>query len=123
MFGFAVSLVVSYLGHAYFTFQVDTSQHSRFGFRFLVVAIILTISCSLLAQLAVKELNVPATYTTGIIALLYPIASFILHAGWSFVAPEFIGVPILLAGRYPGWRRTPLFSRRALWSREPSQGE
>jgi uncharacterized membrane protein len=26
---------------------------------------------------------------------------------WDGIAPEFIGVPILLAGRYPGWRTAP----------------
>jgi putative flippase GtrA len=85
--GFIVSLIVSYIGHVNFTFQVDNRLHGRFGPRFLIVAVGLAIACSLLAQLIVGKLGVAEVYVAAFIAVLYPCASFLLHSAWSFSAP------------------------------------
>jgi putative flippase GtrA len=85
--GFAVSLLVSYLGHANFTFRVDKGLHGRFGPRFMAVSVGLAMACSLLAQLIVSRFGVSELYVTAFIAVLYPGASFLLHSVWSFVAP------------------------------------
>lgn len=81
---FVVSLIASYVTHAAFTFQVDKNVHGRTGSRYFAAATGLAIACSLLAQLIVGRLGIPEVYVTPFIALLYAVASFLIHSAWSF---------------------------------------
>jgi putative flippase GtrA len=83
--GFVISLFVSYLGHANFTFQVER-RHLHFGSRFVAASVGLAVFASLLAQFVVSKLHVSTIYVTALIAVLYPGASFLIHSMWSFDA-------------------------------------
>lgn len=83
--GFVISLFVSYLGHANFTFQVER-RHLHFGPRFIAASVGLAVFASLVAQIVVTKLQVPTIYVTALIAVLYPGASFLIHSTWSFAA-------------------------------------
>lgn len=85
--GFVVSLVVSYAGHAKFTFAVRDDRHGRFGPRFLCASVGLAVLCSGLAQALVSGLGLNPAVVTGLIAVMYPGASFLMHSIWSFAEP------------------------------------
>jgi putative flippase GtrA len=82
--GFGIALLASYVGHALFTFRVGHS-HFHYGPRFILSTLVLSASLSALAEIAVDHRLLGAQAATLAIAVIYPVASFIVHQFWSFV--------------------------------------
>jgi putative flippase GtrA len=83
LMGFLISLIASYVGHAYFTFKVGHG-HRRHGARFLVVTICLATSLSWLSNTLVNHYGLDKLFVACFVGGTYPFASFMLHSLWSF---------------------------------------
>jgi putative flippase GtrA len=91
--GYAVSIVVSYLGQKIVTFGIR-GQHRRSGFRFLLAtAGIAAVQYGLILVLARYGLD--ARMAVVVSTFYYPVASFLVHTLWTFrmapVAAEIAG--------------------------------
>jgi putative flippase GtrA len=85
--GFAAALLLSYFGHAHYTFGADV-QHRRHGPRFLASAGIgLTLSAAI-TQIVSVWLGAPIAIAMGVVALAVPVASFLLYKLWVFAPPQ-----------------------------------
>jgi putative flippase GtrA len=79
---FGLSLVLSYAGHYAFTFR-SREAHTRTGTRFALATAALFAVCSGVLQIALW-LSVPPRVGAALVAILYPVLSFLLNRFWSF---------------------------------------
>lgn len=80
--GLSISLVVSYLGQKKFTFDAH-GKHRRYGPRFLAATgLIVLLQFALVMLLASFGLTPAVIFLAS--SIFYPVASFILHWGWTF---------------------------------------
>jgi putative flippase GtrA len=84
VFGVAISLFVSYLGHFYFTFRIR-GKHAVHLSRFLVVTFGLFILSTVVTGVACNVAGLDRVVVTACIAVCYPIASYVLNLGWTFL--------------------------------------
>jgi len=81
--GVAVSLVVSYLGHHSFTFQLR-GDHDIYFPRFMIVTAALFALSTAAMAIGRYTLGLDHTTVTGAIAVGYPVASYLLNLLWTF---------------------------------------
>ena len=78
---FVVSVVVSYVGHAYFTFGVSGKKPML---RFAGITGILFGASSLLTVILTELFAVSRFWNVVVITITYPVCSFLLHRFWTF---------------------------------------
>ncbi len=113
--GFLSSVLLSYFGHANFTFGV-TINHKIHLPRFVLLALIGLSVSSLITQVVVAQLGLPFAYAMGMVALIVPMATFVGAKFWAFAEssrarPEMLTglvLSVALAGVFVAlvWGRT-----------------
>lgn len=81
---FLISLAVSYLGHAHFTFGV---AGTRYVIRYAIITGVLFAASSLLTVIQTQIFSLSSSLNVTIITFIYPIFSFLLHRFWTFKHP------------------------------------
>lgn len=81
LIAFPVSIVVSFLGHAYFTFR---RSGVHYIFRFAATTLVLFLVSSAVTYLLTESYEASSALTVTVVTFGYPILSFILHAAWTF---------------------------------------
>lgn len=84
LIAFFVSVVVSFVGHAHFTFR---RAGARYIFRFTATTLVLFLVSSSVTQLLAEIYGVSSALTVAVVTIGYPILSFVLHAAWTFLPP------------------------------------
>lgn len=82
-----VSILVSYLGHYFFTFAVAGAHHRSRLPRFLLVSLALAAAHTGLAHVLTR-LGASAAVISISICISYPFFSFMLNRQWVFRSPE-----------------------------------
>jgi putative flippase GtrA len=80
---FGVSLATSYFGHHAITFR-RTGAHLHYGPRFIVVTVVMLVISNFIAYGMVTVVGVNYLWGSLIIALIYPVGSFVLQSLWVF---------------------------------------
>jgi putative flippase GtrA len=83
--GFCVAFVVSFCGHAFFTF--DASHTLGRALRFTVVALTSAALSSGLVLAAQAWTPVPPDVYLPLVALFTPVFNFVVHSLWTFRRP------------------------------------
>lgn len=78
---FAISIVISYFGHALFTFN---NFHFSSLIRFCTSSILLYFASYFLIKALVIFFHASSSISVSVITLVYPALSFVLHKYWSF---------------------------------------
>lgn len=78
---FAISIVISYFGHALFTFN---NFHFSSLIRFFVSSTLLYFASYFLIKALVIFFDASSSFSISVITLVYPALSFVLHKYWSF---------------------------------------
>jgi putative flippase GtrA len=86
LIAFLAGTVTSYLGHYFFTYRASGS-HVRLGARFVAVTIVQALLCGLLHQL-VLWIGASAQLSALVMAVVYPLLSFLLNHFWAFSRGE-----------------------------------
>lgn len=86
LIAFLASIATSYLGHYFFTYRASGS-HARLSSRFVTVNIALSLLCSLLHQV-VLWIGASAQLSALVVAVVYPLLSFLLNHFWAFSRGE-----------------------------------
>ena len=81
--GFAVSFMVSYLGHLNFTYRAEP-DHLRYGLRFALGTSALIAGFSALSQYLNTHFHIGHLWSNVFVAIFFPPSSFLLHTFWSF---------------------------------------
>ncbi len=81
--GFAVSFVVSYFGHLFFTYRAKP-DHIFYGPRFVFATLALVLVFSAGSQILVMYFHLGRVWSNLLVAALFPPCSFLLHTFWSF---------------------------------------
>lgn len=81
---FLISVVVSYLGHAYFTFNLSGM---RYVIRFVSITILLFAASTILTVVMSETFKLSELWTVTAVTVTYPLLSFLLHAFWTFREP------------------------------------
>lgn len=82
LIAFSVSIVVSFVGHSYFTFR---RYGARYILRFAVTTLLLFLVSSAVTYFLTESYGVSSALTVTVVTIGYPILSFILHAAWTFL--------------------------------------
>lgn len=82
---FAVSIIISYLGHAHFTFGISGRQPM---IRFVVISVVLFCASSGLTVMLSDRLGISNAWIVTVITIVYPVCSFLLHRFWTFKLPH-----------------------------------
>ncbi len=93
MAGFAVSFVVSYLGHLFFTYRAKP-DHVFYGPRFVSATLALVFAFSIGAQVLAVYFNLGRVRSNLLVAALFPPCSFLLHTFWSFAGQTDDRLPV-----------------------------
>ena len=80
---FAVSLAASYFGHHAITFR-RSGAHFHYGSRFVIVTALMLVISNLLAYVMVSIEGSNYLWSSLLIALVYPVGSFVLQSLWVF---------------------------------------
>lgn len=80
LIAFSASIVVSYLGHAYFTFA---AAGRKALWRFAITTAFLLSITSILSAI-LENAGAAASMNVLAVTIAYPIGSFILHSLWTF---------------------------------------
>ncbi len=83
--GFAISFIVSYTGHLFFTYRAEP-DHIFYGPRFILATLALTVIFSAFSQVLVMHFKFGRIWSNLLVAALFPPCSFLLHTFWSFTA-------------------------------------
>ena len=83
--GFAVSFLVSYFGHLFFTYRAEP-DHVFYGPRFALATLALILIFSALSQVLAAHFDLGRFWSNVLVAGLFPPCSFLLHTFWSFAA-------------------------------------
>lgn len=81
---FAISIIISYLGHAYFTFGISGP---RYVIRFVVITGLLFCASTVLTAVLSHVFSVQEFWLILIVTAVYPVFSFLLHSIWTFKKP------------------------------------
>ena len=84
LLAFFVSIVVSYLGHAYFTFK---RSGPRYLLRFAVITGVLFAASTALTVVMADMFHLSELWTVTVVTIAYPVFSFLLHTLWTFKDP------------------------------------
>ena len=85
--GFLASVGASYLGHHSFTFRAAGAHHHYLP-RFGVTTVILFGASALVMAISRYWLELDHTLATAIVAVSYPVASYLLNSLWTFAAAK-----------------------------------
>ncbi len=89
--GFALSFIVSYVGHLFFTYRAEP-DHVFYGPRFALATLALIFIFSAFSQILAIDFALGRLWSNGLVAALFPPCSFLLHTFWSFAGrPESLG--------------------------------
>src|SRR5579864_521758 len=80
---FAIGISISYIGHHAITFR-RSGAHLHYGPRFVVVTALMLVISNLLAYGMVTVAGVNYLSGSLVIAIVYPVGSFVLQSLWVF---------------------------------------
>lgn len=81
---FLFSVAVSYLGHAYFTFNLSGK---RYVIRFALITMLLFAASTVLTVVMSEIFKLGELWTVTAVTVTYPLTSFLLHTLWTFRKP------------------------------------
>jgi putative flippase GtrA len=81
--GQAISALVSYFGHAAYSFRVD-SNHSFYLIRFLIILALTFVINAVITWLFTSVLQISSQITFVVVTILIPVANYIGNRLWVF---------------------------------------
>lgn len=81
--GFIISLPVSYVGQALFTYRKRTN-HARYGARFILATVLMTVACSMASAFLVEQTRLGIGTTAILVSVFYPLLSYLVHTVFTF---------------------------------------